>query len=64
MDGNKKMEYRGIIKKINWKHDRCRGKKGETASKWNSDRKIWVSGLDHEVFSSVTLFVLIELLPV
>lgn len=33
MDGNKKMEYRGIIKKINWKHDRCREKKGETASK-------------------------------
>lgn len=29
MDGNKKMEYRGIIKKINWKHDRCRGKRGK-----------------------------------
>lgn len=32
MDGNKKMEYRSIIKKINWKHDRCRGEE-ETASK-------------------------------
>lgn len=27
MDGNKKMEYRSNIKKINWKHDRCRKKR-------------------------------------
>lgn len=34
MDGNKKMEYSSIIKKTNWKRDRCKGKKkDETASK-------------------------------
>lgn len=27
MDGNKKMEYRSIVKKTNWKHDGCRKKK-------------------------------------
>lgn len=65
MDGNKKMEYRSIVKKTNWKHDGCRKKKKEeTASKWYSGRKIWVSGLDHEVFGSVTPLILIELLSV
>lgn len=39
-------------------------KKEETASKWYSGRKIWVSGLDHEVFGSVTPLILIELLSV
>lgn len=39
------------------------GKKEETASKLYSGRKIWVSVLDHDVFSTVTPLILIELLP-
>lgn len=42
---------------------RKKKKKEETASKLYSGRKIWVSSLDHDVFSSVTPLILIELLP-